>query len=206
MPRHPHRKNCPLPWTKTDIDADLPSFPSCRQFALEIDTYRVSRFNYHMNQRLRHFARPLLLAAAGAALLPLCSCSTPKPGITKVKSFHLVEGGQKAAADQAIPFEYKHYMHGAITSQERRNRQGNYYTVMWKLDNPGAATIRLEYRQGDSRSQVKSQEVPANGRRGTVKFEVNGADYQTAGKVTAWKITLSQGGSVVGSQQSFLWE
>ena len=159
-----------------------------------------------MNQRLRYFARPLLLAAVGAALLPLCSCSSTTPGITKVKSFHLTESGPKAAADQAIPFEYKHYMHGAITSQERRDRQGNYYTVMWKADNPGAVTIRFDYRQGDSRSQLHSKEVTANGSHGTVKFEVNGADYQTGGKVTAWKVTLLQNGATIGSQQSFLWE
>ena len=159
-----------------------------------------------MNQRLRHFARPLFLAAAGAALLPLCSCSSTKQGITKVKSFHLIEGQQKHAADQAIPFEYKHYMHGAITSQERRDRQGNYYTVMWRVDNPGAVNIRLDYRQGDSRSQVNTKEVTDNGRRGTVKFEINGPEYQNGGKVTAWKVTLLQNGSVVGSQQSFLWE
>lgn len=159
-----------------------------------------------MKQSLRHFARPLLLAAIGAALLPLCSCSSTQSGITKVKSFHLVEGGQKAAADQAIPFEYKHYMHGAVTSQERRDRQGNYYTVMWRVDTPGAVTIRLDYRQGDSRSQVNSKEVTASGGRGTVKFEINGAEYQAAGKVTAWKVTLLQNGNVIGSQQSFLWE
>jgi hypothetical protein len=173
---------------------------------LEIDTRLYSRFNYPMNQRLRHFARPLLLAAVGAAILPLCSCSSTKPGITKVKSFHLVESGQKAAADQAIPFEYKHYMHGAITSQERRDRQGNYYTVMWRSEKSGPVTIRFDYRQGDSRSQLHSQEVTASGNQGTVKFEVNGADYQTGGKVTAWKVTLLQSGATIGSQQSFLWE
>ncbi len=173
---------------------------------MEIDTRLYSRFNYPMNQRLRHFARPLLLAAVGAAILPLCSCSSTKPGITKVKSFHLVESGQKAAADQAIPFEYKHYMHGAITSQERRDRQGNYYTVMWRSEKSGPVTIRFDYRQGDSRSQLHSQEVTASGNQGTVKFEVNGADYQTGGKVTAWKVTLLQSGATIGSQQSFLWE
>ena len=159
-----------------------------------------------MNQRLRSLARPLLLSAAGAALLPLCSCSSTNPGITKVKAFHLVPGEQKYAADPAIPFEYKHYMHGAITSQEKRDRQGNYYTVMWRTDNAGPVTIRLEYRQGDSRSQVNSQEVGASGGSGTVKFEVNGAEYQNGGKVTAWKASLIQNGSVIGSQQSFLWE
>ncbi|MGK0189867.1 MAG: hypothetical protein ACI9R3_005686 [Verrucomicrobiales bacterium] len=159
-----------------------------------------------MNQSLRHLARPFLFTAAGAMLLPLCSCSSTESGITKVKSFHLVEGGQKSAADQAIPFEYKHYMHGAISSQERRDRQGNYYTVMWSVDNPGSVTIRFDYRQGDSRSQVNSKEVTDSGRRGTVKFEVNGAEYQSAGKISAWKVTLLQNGSVVGSQQSFLWE
>ena len=159
-----------------------------------------------MTQVLRRIAQRLLIAAFGAALLSLCSCSSNKPGITKVKSFHLVQGQQKQAADQAIPFEYKYYMHGAITSQEKRDREGHYYTVMWRVTNPGPVVILFQYRQGDSRSEIKVQEVPASGAKGTVKIEVNGAAYQTGGKVTSWKVTLLQNGTAIGSQQSFLWE
>lgn len=159
-----------------------------------------------MNPRMRLMVRLLSPAVAAAALLLQASCSSSSTGITKVKTFHLVAGDERAAADQAIPFEYKHYMYGAITSQEKRDREGHYYTVMWRVEKTGPVTIRFEYRQGDSRSEVKRQEAGATGQRGTVKFEVNGADYQTGGKVTAWKITLLQNGDVVGSQQSFLWE
>ena len=158
-----------------------------------------------MNRLFRTFLL-LSLGATFATILP--SCSSSRHGVTKVKAFHLVDGNQLTAADPAIPFEYKHYMHGAVSGEERRAREGHYYTVMWRVNQSGPVTLRFEYRQGNTGSDVMTKEVQGGeGKtRGTTDFHVTGEEYATGGKVTAWRVSVLQNGALVDTSQSFLWE
>jgi hypothetical protein len=152
---------------------------------------------------------PICLSYLSLALGVSCSSTGDDAGVTKVKPYHLVEGKRLEASDRSIPFEYDHYMHGAVSSEEKRARQGNYYTVMWNLKASSPAKLRFEYRQANTGSTVKRKDLPVDGgrrNRGTSEFRVTGDEYKTDGKVTAWKIALIQDGSTVDSTQSFLWE
>jgi hypothetical protein len=129
--------------------------------------------------------------------------------VSKVKYLHLRPGRMSLAADPAIPFEERYHLHGAVTAAERLERYGNYYEVFWKTENQGTpATVTLNYRQKSTgaSTQAKSITVEDPNRRNVTKFNVTGDEYQAAGAVTAWRVTVEQGGKTIAATQSFLWD
>lgn len=101
-------------------------------------------------------------------------------------------------------------LHGAVTAVERRDRLGQYYTLIWNDPagvGQGEVEVVFQYQQGASASQVKrmSKKFPASDASGTVEFAVIGDDYLTRGKVLTWKATVLRGGREVASKQSYLW-
>ena len=103
--------------------------------------------------------RPVLLGCAAA----LCACATGD-AISKVKIFRLDASEPLRAADPAISFEQRHYLHGAITAEEVRAREGNYYTIYFSLADPSQpVTLRFEYRQAGTGSKVLVIEKPDRG-------------------------------------------
>lgn len=151
--------------------------------------------------------------AAGLGLL-LVSCSTKQVGsgatITKVNPYHLDDAYKTiTASDPSIRFERDAILHGAISVEERRALQGNYFTVFWKAeDRTQPVKVVLEYRQKNSGLTVKKleQEVTGIRRSNTTKFTINGQDYVTNGPVTSWRASIVRGKETLVDYKSYLWE
>lgn len=94
--------------------------------------------------------------------------------------------------------------------EERREKLGQYYTLLWS-DPAGAGQgeveVILQYQQGGSGSRVKrmARNFPAADTEGSADFAVIGDDYFNNGRVLAWKATLQRGKRVIATKQSYLW-
>jgi len=151
--------------------------------------------------------RLFLLGALG--FLPACATTSSGPVvITKVNPHHLTNGLPVRTQDEMIRFEQQRLLYGAIENEERQDRFGNYFTIFWKTKTRNPATVRLEYRQGSTGFATHVQEVQVDNPKSdnTTKFEVTGDDYQKNGKVTQWKASIVENGSVVAEYQSYLWQ
>ena len=127
--------------------------------------------------------------------------------ITNSKYFLLDPAKQPASIDPMIRFEQRHYLHGAITSEDRKDRYGHYYVFWWTDNARTPAVIRLEYRQENTGVQVKVQEFAVNApyQRNKSRFQVTGAEYQSGGRVTPWRVSIIRNGRVIAHDQSYLW-
>lgn len=151
--------------------------------------------------------------AAGLGLL-LASCTTESVGtgatILKVNPYHLDDAFKPiTAADPSLRFERESILHGAISIEERRALQGNYFTIFWKAeDRSQPAKVVLEYRQKNTGLTVKKleQEVADVGRKNTTKFSLIGEDYVTNGPVTSWRASIVRGKETLVDYKSYLWE
>jgi hypothetical protein len=159
-------------------------------------------------------SRSLLLRLTTLALAAtaLVSCSTTTVGegasISKVKYYHLVPSNYAVVADPAINFERQHHLYGATSKAEVFSRGGHYYTIFWKADDrTQPVTIRFEYRQANSGLATKTleEEVSDLGRWNTTKFQVTGDEYNTSGRVTAWRVSVLRGSQELVSKASYLW-
>lgn len=142
------------------------------------------------------------------AVLFLVGCSTPK--LLEVKQFQLRDQDVSAADEPMVRMEKLRHLQGEVSLEERRNRLGQYYTLVWN-DLKGAGTgeveLTFEYQQGATASLVKRlvRKFPASETHGNVEFSVIGDDYFKGGKVLAWKASLRRGGEVLTTRQSYLW-
>jgi hypothetical protein len=141
----------------------------------------------------------------------LSGCVTTNSGtvaITKVNPYHYQPGPFIKTEDGMIDFEQRRYEFGAVESSEKREKYGNYYTIFWKTESKAPVTVRFDYRQGSTGAAVQSKEVmvPEPGRSNTTKFEIVGEEYQTGGKVTQWKASIIENGTVVAEYKSYLWQ
>ena len=151
------------------------------------------------------------LAAVLAAFFAASCASTPKGGvgtITKVNPYHLRPGERIQTEDRMIRFEQQHRLHGAITSEDFLSRFGHYVTVFWKLEQKGAATVRLEYTQANTGPTIFTKETTVSdaGHNNTTEFQVVGEEYRQNGPITSWRVTLLVGGESVSENKSFLWK
>ncbi len=152
--------------------------------------------------------RSLLRLLPVLAVAALSSCASKPQGFTKVKIYRLNPTAKINAVDPSIPFEQQHLLYGAVTNDDRDARGGNYYTFFWKADDrTQPVKLRFEYRQAATRSAVKRVEVDITDvkRNNVSKVQITGAEYQTNGKVLAWRAVLLQGGKEIASTQSFMW-
>jgi len=152
----------------------------------------------------------LFQASACSAFFLFAGCTTTGTGpvvITKVNPYHLQNGPLVRTEDLMVDFEQQRYLYGAVENTERTELLGNYYTIFWKSETKSPATVRLDYRQGRTGLKVHTREVAvAEPKRSNVtKFEVTGGDYQRDGKVTQWKASIVENGSVVAEYKSYLW-
>lgn len=129
--------------------------------------------------------------------------------ITKVKYYHLDSHRTIRSADPAVTFEQRHYLHGAITLEQRLARYGHYYTIFWNSDDRSTpVTVVFEYRQKNTGPAALTKTVTVDdiGRRNQTPFKVTGEEYWERGPVTAWRVTLVQGDNTIAADQSFLWD
>ena len=99
-------------------------------------------------------------------------------------------------------------LYGAVSMEERRQRLGQYYTVLWNAEAGVEKEVRFEYQQGKTASRIKTlrREIARGTASGKEQFAVVGDDYFDNGRVLAWRISLLADGAKVASEQSYLWE
>jgi hypothetical protein len=112
-----------------------------------------------------------------------------------------------ASQEAMITFERQRVFFGAITSNDRRARYGQYFSFFWRTKRKADLTMRFEYRQANLGSYVQARERTYPAAKGSFKSEFNiiGDDFMDDGKVTAWRALLIENGRIVGLNQSFLW-
>lgn len=156
--------------------------------------------------------RAVVAGALGLALFSCKSTNPPGPGgqIVKVKYYHLLNDEKVVpGTNDAVGFERDHYLYGAISNKDRKLRDGNYYVVMWKAtDRSQPVKVRLEYRQQNTGTKIKTKEkeVATIKWRNDTEFEVNGEEYLNDGAVTSWRVTLVRGKVVLAEAKSYLWD
>ena len=141
----------------------------------------------------------------------LTSCTTPSSGpvaITKVNPYHLQTAKVIKSEDPMIKFEQKRRLYGSIEEIERKDLYGNYFTIFWKSKARSPATVRFEYRQGGTGPTIHVQEMVVDEPKhsNTTEFRIVGDDYHENGKVTQWKASVVENGSVVAEYKSYLWQ
>ena len=152
--------------------------------------------------------RSLLRLLPVFAAVALSACATKPQGFTKVKIYRLTPEAKITAVDPSIPFEHEHLLYGAVSRDDREARRGNYYTFFWKVDDKSQPVkVRFEYRQAVTRSAVKQQELEIANVKGSniTKFQITGNEFQTAGKVLAWRAVLLQSGKEIATTRSSMW-
>ncbi len=160
--------------------------------------------------------RIVLLALAGAMAFSLVSCISPvgiRNGgrITKVNKYHLnpdddIKG---RAADKMISNERRRRLHGAVSPAEIEARQGVYFTVFWKTENPDSpATVRFEYIMENTVDtiHVKETEVAGGSKSHVTEFSVVADEYDEHGVVLAYRISVEQNDRTIADHKSYLWE
>lgn len=127
-----------------------------------------------------------------------------------VKQFLLRDQVRDRDEEPMVRMEKERRLLGAVSMEERRQRLGQYYTLLWS-DPAGAGQgpveVVFQYQQGASASRVKrmTKNFPADAAEGIADFAVIGDDYFTNGRVLAWQASVLRGGRELASRRSFLW-
>lgn len=140
----------------------------------------------------------------------LAACAGPREALV-VKQFNLRDQVIGLTVEPMVKMEKERRLRGAVSMAERRNRLGQYYTLIWNdPEGVGQGQVELifQYQQGATASLVKrmTKNFPADESHGTAEFAVIGEDYFKNGKVLAWKATLQRGKRVIATRQSYLWQ
>ena len=112
-----------------------------------------------------------------------------------------------ASQEEMITFERQRVFFGAITTADRRERYGQYFSFFWRTKRKANLTMRFEYRQANLGSHVQAREIAYPVAKGSSKSEFNiiGDDFAEDGKVTAWRALLIENGKIIALNQSFIW-
>jgi hypothetical protein len=118
-----------------------------------------------------------------------------------------LSGAGSGLSNSWLQAEMDRRYYGAISSLERKLREGHYYNIQWSSARTADVKLRFEYRQEKLGLAVQLMEMNYPKAKGSYRseFSVIGDDYHQDGVVTAWRITLVENGSIVGVNQSFLW-
>jgi hypothetical protein len=137
----------------------------------------------------------------------LAGCAS-QPHTLEVKQFVLRDVKREESDDPMVRMEKARRLHGAVSKEERRQRLGQYYTLVWQdPDGAGSGEVLalFEYQQGGSAIKRMSKTFPADASDGVADFAVIGDDYFERGKVLAWRASVWRGGREIASRQSYLW-
>lgn len=147
----------------------------------------------------------------GLLLVLLLGACARSPEALVVKQFQLRDQDPRTVDEPMVSMEKSRRLRGAVSMEERRGRLGQYYTLIWHdADGAGQGKVEvfLQYQQGATASLVKRMTrtySPAT-TEGKAEFAIIGEDYFKGGKVLAWKATLTRGGRVLATKQSYLWK
>jgi len=137
------------------------------------------------------------------------ACSGP-PQALVVKQYVLRDQLRNTNDEPMVSMEKEHHLRGAVSMAERRQRLGQYYTILWH-DPAGAGRgpveVVFQYQQGETASLVKhmTKRFPAADSAGTAEFAVIGDNFFKGGKGLTWKTTLRRGDRELASRQSYMW-
>ncbi len=144
------------------------------------------------------------------AVLLLGACAQqPEPLV--VKQFQLRDQVPKTVDEPMVSMEKTRRLRGSVSLEERRQKLGQYYTLIWSDPNgvgQGEVEVVFQYQQGATASLVKRmvRDFPSSAADGKAEFAVIGDDYFNHGKVLAWKATLMRGKRTLATKQSYLWQ
>lgn len=119
----------------------------------------------------------------------------------------------KGGKTSLYPSLYERDAYQAMLRQHPALVSGIRFYVQWRTKAPiwERLRIRLEMRggaQGNLASQL-SLEKPVPTRSGLLgqwtAITLDGDPYKKFGSVSAWRVTLWEGGKLLGEQKSFLW-
>ena len=165
--------------------------------------------------------RPAQVAPTTNVVAPSASTARPPDGMTsdlpvaldesvslnKIYTFRK-DRSLKNTGNPMLDFEKKYWDHGAILKKEIEGKQGNIFVINWQNDGtPSDFTIRLDYRQANTRERVmtKTEEYKNfDGYEKTV-IQVVGDDYLRGGVVNSWRISIVRDGKIVAQEKSFIW-
>lgn len=165
--------------------------------------------------------RPAQVAPTTNVVVPSVSTARPPDGMTsdlpvalddsvslnKIYTFRN-DRSLKNTGNPMLDFEKKYWDHGAILKKEIEGKQGNIFVINWQNDGtPSDFTIRLDYRQANTRERVmtKTEEYKNfDGYEKTV-IKVVGDDYLRGGVVNSWRISIVRDGKIVAQEKSFIW-
>ncbi len=139
----------------------------------------------------------------------LGACAGPEEALV-VKQFQLRDQDSRTVDEPMVSMEKSRRLRGAVSLADRRDRLGQYYTMIWN-DAKGAGTgeveVILQYQQGATASLVKRmvRSYPPDTTHGKAEFAIIGDDYFENGKVLAWKASLRRGEAIIATRQSYLW-
>jgi len=114
----------------------------------------------------------------------------------------------KRTGNPMLDYEKKYWDHGAILKKDREGRQGNIFVINWQNDGaPADFTIRLDYRQANTRERVMTKTEEYKNFDGFEKtvIQVVGDDYLRGGVVNSWRISIVRDGKIIAQEKSFIW-
>ena len=127
--------------------------------------------------------------------------------LNKIYTF-LNDRRQKPTGNPMLDYEKKYWDHGAILQKDFEGKQGNIFVINWQNDGaPADFTVRLDYRQANTRERVmtKTREFKNFGGYEKTVIQVVGDDYIRGGVVNSWRISIVRDGKIVAQEKSFIW-
>jgi len=107
-----------------------------------------------------------------------------------------------------LVYEEKYWNHGAISKKDKQAKKGNIFVINWQNDGrPENLTVRLDYRQANTRERVMTQTQEYKDFEGYEKtvIKVAGDEYLRGGVVNSWRISIVRNGKIVAQEKSFIW-
>jgi len=163
----------------------------------------------------KHFALASQLDTDAEAANPR-TANTPEPEPLaldkriRVPLVHDVQNDSsfRSGNNDSLLYELKYLNWGAVTREQLRAREGQYFTITVANGGPVSdLMMRFEYRQVKSKQVVRTLVQEKKKVDGTVRayFGVVNHAYLAYGPVSAWRFTVLRGGTVVAEAKSFLW-
>jgi len=140
----------------------------------------------------------------------LGACAGPSEMLV-VKQYQLRDQTRNIDDEPMTQMEKSRHLHGAVSMAERRQKLGQYYTLLWHDPagtGQGVVEVVFQFQQGASASRIKrmTKDFPATASEGIAEFALIGDDYFKGGKVLAWQASLRRGGKLLATRRSYLWQ
>ena len=133
----------------------------------------------------------------------------PNVHLNKIYTYLNDPEKNRPAKDNAmLVYEEKYWNHGAVLKKDKQAKKGNIFVINWQNDGrPENLTVRLDYRQANTRERVMTQTQEYRDFEGYEKtvIKVTGDDYLRGGVVNSWRISIVRDGKIVAQEKSFIW-